>query len=115
MNSLTLGFFYVVGLSWALSETCVIASNGNWFPLIVFGLLFVLMFSVLGCLRISAKAVEVWGGIFAVALSFLLLYMAVSTAMAGATVLAVVKGVFAVAFVIVGFLSLLFSLKPAKH
>ncbi len=66
MNSLSLGFFYICGLSWLLCETCVSASNGNWTPLILFLVLFVLMFAILGCLPISAKAVDTAGPVFAV-------------------------------------------------
>ncbi len=66
MNSLSLGFVYATGLSWLLCEVCVSASNGNWIPIILFSLGFVVMFAVLGCMRISDKAVETAGPVFSV-------------------------------------------------
>lgn len=66
MNSLSLGFFYVCGLSWLLCEVCVSASNGNWIPVILYTIGFTLMFAILGCLRISDKAVETAGPVFSV-------------------------------------------------
>lgn len=114
MNSLTLGFLYVVGISWALSETCVMAANGAWTPLIVFLVLFLLMFSVLGCAPVSDRTAEVWGGVFALGLAALLVWMAFSTITTGAMVLGIVKAVFAIAFVIAGLVSLLQSLGGSK-
>lgn len=66
MNSLSLGFIYACGLSWLLCETCISASNGNWLPLILFVIGFTVMFAVLGCLKISDKAVETAGPVFSV-------------------------------------------------
>ena len=114
MKSLTLGFFYVLGFSWALAETCVIASNGNWIPLIVYLVLFILMFSILGCARVSDRTVEFWGAIFAVLLAVGLVFLAAQTALTGAVVMAVVKGVFSLGFVAVGLLFLAQTLKPSS-
>lgn len=66
MNSLTLGFVYISGFSWLLCETCVSASNGNWMPLILFTVFFILMFAILGCVRISDRAVETAGPVFSI-------------------------------------------------
>ncbi|MDF2375561.1 MAG: hypothetical protein P1U81_04930 [Verrucomicrobiales bacterium] len=66
MNSLSLGFVYACGLSWLLCEVCVSASNGNWIPVILYTIGFTLMFAILGCLRISDKAVETAGPVFSV-------------------------------------------------
>jgi hypothetical protein len=66
MNSLTLGFVYVTGVSWLLCETCVSASNGNWMPLILFTIFFILMFAILGCVKISDRAVEMAGPVFSI-------------------------------------------------
>lgn len=66
MNSLSLGFIYACGLSWLLCETCISASNGNWLPLILYVIGFTVMFAVLGCLKISDKAVETAGPVFSV-------------------------------------------------
>lgn len=110
MNSLTLGFLYVVGFSWALCETCVMASNGNSVPIVLYTIYFLLVFSILGCARVSDRAVEIWGGIFAVMLAVGLVLMAVNTISAGAMVLGAVKMVFAAGFVIAGAISLLGAL-----
>lgn len=66
MNSLTLGFLYVCGFSWLFCEVCVGASNGAWAPLILFVIFFTVMFSVLGCIRLSEKAVNTAGPIFSI-------------------------------------------------
>ncbi|MCH1409814.1 MAG: hypothetical protein L7V87_12325 [Verrucomicrobiales bacterium] len=65
MNSLSLGFLYVCGLSWLLCEVCVSASNGNWTPLWMFLIFFTLMFTILGCWPLSGKAIDAVGPIFA--------------------------------------------------
>lgn len=64
MHSLSLGFLYICGMSWLLCETCVSASNGNWTPLILFVVFFTAMFAVLGCIRLSPKAIDAAGPIF---------------------------------------------------
>ncbi|MDF1815926.1 MAG: hypothetical protein P1V20_27245 [Verrucomicrobiales bacterium] len=115
MNSLTLGFLYVLGISWALAETCIIASNGNWTPLIIFLIGFILMFSILGCAKISDAAVERWGGIFAMLLAVGLVFLTFSTAMTGAVGLAVIKGIFALGFVVVGLVAMIPSAKGAHQ
>ncbi len=66
MNSLSLGFFYVVGFSWILCETSVSAASGNWGPLVLFTIGFILMFSILGCLPISNRAVGLAGPVFGI-------------------------------------------------
>ena len=113
MNSLALGFFYVVGISWALAETCIIAANGNWTPLIIFLVGFCLMFSILGCARVSDKAVHLWGGIFAILLAIGLVYLAIHTGVTGAVGAAVVKGIFAISFVVAGLVAMIPSSKNA--
>lgn len=66
MNSLSLGFLYVVGVTWLLCEVCVSASGGNWTPLWFYLIGFTVMFAVLGCLPLSNKAIEIAGPIFAI-------------------------------------------------
>lgn len=66
MNSLTLGFVYVTGLSWLLCEVCLSAANGNWTPLTIFTIGFAVMFAILGCLRLSHRTVEMAGPIFSI-------------------------------------------------
>mgnify|MGYP003638857482 CR=1 FL=1 len=66
MNSLTLGFIYVCGFSWILAEACVSASNGNSIPLALVVIGFILMFSILGCLPLSDKAINTAGPIFSI-------------------------------------------------
>lgn len=66
MNSLSLGFLYVVGVTWLLCEVCVTASGGNWTPLWLYLVGFTVMFAVLGCLPLSTRAIEIAGPIFAI-------------------------------------------------
>lgn len=66
MNSLSLGFLYVVGVTWLLCEVCVSASGGNWTPLWFYLIGFTIMFAVLGCLPLSTKAIEIAGPIFSI-------------------------------------------------
>lgn len=66
MNSLSLGFFYIIGVSWLLCEVCVSASGGNWTPVTLYLIGFTVMFAVLGCLPISNRAIETAGPIFAI-------------------------------------------------
>jgi hypothetical protein len=66
MNSLSLGFLYVIGVTWLLCEVCVSASGGNWTPLWLYLVGFTVMFAVLGCLPLSTRAIEIAGPIFAI-------------------------------------------------
>lgn len=114
MNSLTTGFFYVVGLSWALAESCVMASNGSWLPLIGFLVLFIVMFAVLGCIPISTKAVNFWGGLFATVLGVGLVFFAVHSYLIGSKTFGAIKILFAASFALMGILSFLSSLKSSS-
>ena len=106
MNSLTMGFLYLTGIGWALAECCVLASNGNWIPLSLFLAGFVLMFGILGCIRISKKAVDMWGTVFALLLAAGLVFFAFATWSTGASVLGVLKGIGAAGFVVAGLLTM---------
>jgi hypothetical protein len=66
MNRLSLGFLYVIGVTWLLCEVCVTASSGNWTPLWLYLAGFTVMFAVLGCLPLSTKAIEIAGPIFSI-------------------------------------------------
>ncbi len=113
MKSLTLGFFYIAGISWALAEACIIAANGDWTPLIIFLAAFVLMFSTLGCVPLSNQKVDFLGGIFAILLALGLVFFTFHTAMTGAIGLAIIKGIFAFGFVLVGLITMIPSSKAA--
>jgi hypothetical protein len=64
MSSLSNGFLFVCALSWLLCEVCVSASMGNHVPLAIFAAGLVVMFSILGCIRVSEGTVEMAGPIF---------------------------------------------------
>jgi hypothetical protein len=113
MKSLTLGFFYLAGISWALAESCILAANGDWTALIIFLAGFALMFAILGCLPLSNQTVDFWGSVFAILLALGLVYFAVHTALIGAFGLASIKGVFALGFAVIGVISFLPSSKTA--
>ena len=74
MHSLSLGFLYLVGLSWLLCEVCVSASGGNWTPLWLYLAGFTVMFAVVGCLPISNKAINIAGPVFAIIIGASLLF-----------------------------------------
>lgn len=66
MNSLPLGFLYLIGLGWLLSEVCVSAAGGNWTPLWLYLAFFVVSFAIVGCLPLSDKSVNRAGSVSAV-------------------------------------------------
>jgi len=115
MKSLTLGFFYVAGISWALAEACIIAANGDWTPLIIFLVGFILMFATLGCVPLSNEKVDFLGGIFAILLALGLVFFTFHTAMIGSVGLAIIKGIFAIGFAIVGLISMMIPSSKAAH
>lgn len=95
MNSLSNGFFFLIGLSWLLVETCLMASDGNWTPLTLYLVGFAVMFAVLGCLPISDKAVSTAGSVIAVILGASLLVIALAS-------LSALKIILALAFLAFG-------------
>lgn len=66
MNSLSLGFLYLIGVAWLLCEVCVSASGGNWTPLWLYLIGFIVMFAILGCLPLKTRTVEIAGPIFSI-------------------------------------------------
>ena len=83
MNSLSLGFFYICGLTLLLVDVCLSASAGNWTPLTLFTIFFTVMFAVLGCVKISSKAVDSAGPIFAILIGVGILAYAIASIQAG--------------------------------
>ena len=103
MNSLTLGFFYVVGLSWLFVETSLMAGNGSWGPFWLFLGGFAVMFSILGCLPLSDKTVNKFGSIFAVIVGIALLVISLFGDAGGLQNM--LKSALAFVFVIFGIIS----------
>lgn len=66
MNSLSHGFFFLVGLSWLLCEVCFGAGAGYWTPVWLFLGGFCVMFAVMGCLPLSEKAINTAGPVFTI-------------------------------------------------
>lgn len=66
MNSLPLGFLYLIGLGWLLSEVCISAAGGNWTPLWLFLAFFTVVFAVVGCLPLKNKALNRAGAVSAI-------------------------------------------------
>lgn len=83
MNSLSNGFLYVVGLTWAIAEVSLRAVAGNHLPILLFLLVFILAFSILGCIRLSDAAVSKAGAIFAALLALALVVFSVQTVISG--------------------------------
>ena len=103
MNSLTLGFFYTVGLAWLMIEASLMAGTyGSWGPFWLFLGGFAVMFSLLGCLPLSDKAVNKVGSVFAIIVGILLLLISL-TGDAGGLINGI-KAALAFVYVIFGFL-----------
>lgn len=66
MNSLSHGFLFLVGLSWLLCEVCVGAGAGYWTPVWLYLAGFTVMFTIMGCLPLSEKAINTAGPIFTI-------------------------------------------------
>lgn len=105
MNSFSLGFFYICGMAWCLAECCIWAVAGNPVPAILYLVAFVLIFAILGCLKVSDRVVNLTGAVTAVGLAASLFYFSVQT---GGFV-GVVKIIVSLAFVLGAVASLLYS------
>lgn len=99
MNSMSNGFLYTLGFGWALIECCLLAVAGSFLPLVLFALAFVVVFSVLGCIRLSDAAVDKFGSITAVVLALVLMIFTAQTFAAGSIGMGLVKLFFALVFV----------------
>lgn len=64
MKTLSHGFLFLVGLSWLLAEVCIDAGAGFWTPLWFYLGGFIIMFSVMGCLPLSEKVINLAGPVF---------------------------------------------------
>ena len=104
MNSLTLGFFYMLGLCWLMVETCLMAGNGSWGPFWIFLAGFAVMFSLLGCWPLSDKAVNKIGAVIAIIVGIALL--TISLFGDGGGLLIALKAVIAAVYIVFGFVSL---------
>lgn len=91
MNSLSNGFLYVVGFGWALTECCLLAVAGNPTPILLFLLVFVLAFAILGCVPLSDRAVNLAGAATAALLALSLVLFSFGTLFGGAPVFGILK------------------------
>ena len=107
MNSLSLGFFYVCGLAWALAECCVQASAGNSLPLIIFAIAFIVIFAIFGCLDVSDKAINLTGIITASDLGLVLLGFSLASCKTSGAIVGVPKVFFALMFLLGSFSGIL--------
>jgi|SRR5690606_28574726 hypothetical protein len=64
MNSLSHGFLFLCGLAWLLGEVCVSAGDGFWGPLWLYLLGLTVMFSLMGCVKVSDKTINAAGPVF---------------------------------------------------
>ena len=113
MNSLTLGFFYVTGLSWLLAETCLMAGNGSWGPFWLFFLGFAVVFAILGCWPVSDKAVNSFGALSAIVIGIALVLISFAT-FRGSFWIGSFKMIFALMFLVFSILSLLTGKKEKE-
>lgn len=98
MNSLTLGFFYVCGMAWALAECCVQASDGNSLPLVIYLVAFLVVFSILGCLDLSEKTINMTGLVMAGVMGVVLLAFSFASWKSSGTIVGLPKVLAASAF-----------------
>ncbi|MEM7699979.1 MAG: hypothetical protein AAF236_16410 [Verrucomicrobiota bacterium] len=80
MNSMSMGFVFVCGVSWLLCEACNFAGQGNWWPFWAYIAYFTLLFSIMGCIPLSDTAINLWGAIFSVGMGAALAVCAIHTA-----------------------------------
>ncbi len=114
MNSLSHGFFFLVGLAWLLCEVCVGASAGYWTPVWLYLAGFVVMFALMGCLPLSEKSINTAGPIFTILIGAGIVYYGIEAIGSGflGVALRLVGGV---ALLALGGLSLLGREKAAAH
>lgn len=107
MNSLSLGFFFLIGLAWLLCETCVSASAGYWTPLWIYLAGFTVMFAIMGCLPVSTRTINTAGPIFTILIGAGLLLYGVGAFGGGVIggLVRVIGGVAMVAMGVIGFLN----------
>ncbi|MDA7920288.1 hypothetical protein N9B73_00910 [Verrucomicrobiales bacterium] len=114
MNSLSLGFAYICGLSLLLTEVCIGAGNGNWTPLWLFLVFFTLMFAILGCLPLSNKAIDKAGPVFSILIGVGILAYAFGSFGAGSYLAGFLKLLSASLMVVIGLLGFVFK-TPEDH
>ena len=98
MNSMSNGFLYTLGFGWAMTECCLMAVAGNYLPLFLFVLSFIVIFAVLGCLNLPDSKIEKFGAIVAAVLALSLIIFTAHTFVTGAIGLGLVKLLFAIVF-----------------
>jgi len=117
MNSLSNGFFFIVALSWLLCEVCVSASAGNHLPLAIFAVGLIVMFSILGCIRVSNETLEKAGPIFTLLLGggILLYGLGSFDASVVGALLRVLGGLVVIGFGVITLLAARDSSKDSAH
>jgi len=114
MNSLSNGFLYVVGFGWALTECGLVAVAGNSVPILLFLLVFVLAFSILGCLNhLSDATVNKAGAITAGILALSLVFFSIGTIASGSLLLGTLKLAGSAIFVLAALVA--FTAKGQSH
>jgi len=77
MNSLSHGFLFLCGLTWLLCEVCVGAGAGYWTPVWLYLAGFTVMFTIMGCLPVSEKTINVAGPVFTILIGLGIAYYGV--------------------------------------
>lgn len=113
MNSLSNGFLYVLGFAWALTECSLHSVAGNHWPILLYLLVFILAFSVLGCLNLSDSAVNKFGSLISAVLAVSLVVFSILTITGGEFLIGVIKLLASGLFVLAALVS--FSSKGHTH
>ena len=113
MNSLSNGFLYVLGFAWVLTECSLHSVAGNHLPIYLFLLVFIVAFSVLGCLNLSDNAVNKFGSLVSVLLAVSLVIFSIGTITGGSVVIGILKLLASGVFVLAALVS--FSAKGHTH
>ena len=93
----------MVGLSWLMVETCLMAGNGSWGPFWIFLAGFSVMFALLGCWPLSDKAVNKIGAVIAVLVGVAL--VVVSVLGHNGVLLMAFKAIIAVVYIVFGLIA----------
>jgi len=115
MNSLSHGFFFLVGLSWLLCEVCVGAGAGYWTPVWIFLAGFCVMFAIMGCLPLSDKTINTAGPVFTLLIGAGIVFYGIEAALSSSILGAVLRFIGGVPLVVLGLFGLLQREKSHAH
>lgn len=115
MRNLNGAFLYITLVGWCLVECVFLATMGVGFPLLLFTVGFLLVFSLLGCLNLSDRATDLVGGISTAIMALGLVIITIVTAVHGASwITNALKGFGALLAVVFSLYTLLPAIQEGK-